>query len=536
MTMLSAENLSLAGVTTNMGPGPQGAGVSAVWSGNQNSAFNSLRLQGYAAFLTDAQKCRLERLRQARLLFNGEHRKYYLDEARTSFNFPFVKNNGVTSKMYLTYNVLGLISLKGADLLFGQAPLLDCDDEAQWDALQALARRTQLHAVLMDAAIAASAEGEIYLEGVIHTDGQVYIRQIPNETIFPAGELGPDGQYGSYVRYLCRNAGTAETPIWLLLETTIAPGLISRACCQLDKAMKKIKQLDLAVWDPALSAADAQTATGITQNTIVWVPNQAGIARSDYDCALELQDAVNAKNTQISRVLQKHSDPKLAVPRKMADPQGNIPALAELFYTDSPEDIPQYITWNAELANALADRGFALNQLLVRTETSPVLLGLKEGAAPDAYKKVRLESFNSLTKAARKSIVWTSAVQQILNVAMAMENTLPGIGYATDPVGVTLRDGIPADEGEQATTIATLRAAGAMSRRRAVRMQLGDEEATDSELAELDREAANATPSVLFGEPTGERTNDPQITQTDTDSNIADKSAQSVKSVDGGGK
>jgi len=482
--IISSENMALANV----------------WSMTTDPAYNQLRTQGYAAFLTDDQKARLERILQARQLFQGKHRAYYLDGGRTAFDFPYVKSNGRSDRMYLTYNVLGLIAIKGADLLFSQAPLFDCPDPDQFAALTALQRRTQLHAVLLNGAITAASEAEVFLEACVHTDGQVYIRAVPNETIFPVGDVGPDGQYSTYVRYLIRNAGTTDTPFWLLLQTTLTPGLITRACWQLDATYKKIKQLVLAAWDPAMEGQDS-TPTGVALNTIVWVPNFLGRAISDSDCAIPLQDALNAKNTQISRVLQKHSDPKLAAPIGIQDPQGNLPAAAETFFFSDPNMVPKYITWNAELASAITDRAFALNQLLVRTETSPSLLGLKEGAAPDSYKKVRLESFNSLSKAARKAIIWTGGVQRILDAAMALENTLPGVGYPVDPIGVTLRDGIPIDDLDQATTIATLRTAGVMSVRRGVQAQLGDDAAVDSEMAELKTEAEQATPSVLFSEP-----------------------------------
>jgi hypothetical protein len=488
--LASVENLALSGSKGN------------VWS-VARGALNSHRRQGYAGFLTDDQKARLARIRQARLLFNGQHREYFLIEQRTAFDFPYVKVLGINQRMYLTYNVLGLISIKSTDLLFGQSPLFDCDDERQFEAIQDYARRTQLHANLIDAAISGSYEGSAYLESCIHTDGQVYTRQVPSDTIFPVGEVQPDGQYESYVRYSVRNAGTQSSPIWLLLETTISPGKITRACWQLDADGRKVKQLALSEFDPSLDGKDSML-TGISQNTIVWVPNLLGREISDYDCAIELQDALNAFNTQISRVLAKHSDPKIAFPgnsgAKMADPQGNVPAMAEAFFPDSLDEIPKYITWDANLVSAIQNRAETLNNLLVRTETSPVLLGLDRGAAPQAYKSLRLQSFNSLTKAARRSIIWTSAVQRILDVAMALENTKPGVSYPMDPVGVTLRDGIPVDESEQANTISTLRTAGVMSVRRAVRIQLGDEEATDAEVAEIESDAAKGAPSITFGD------------------------------------
>ena len=481
-----------------------------VWVHTTLEHFNTPRPAGYAPFLSDDQQARLERIRQARLLFDGEHRRYFLDEGRTQFDFPRVRTaGGQVRPLYLTYNVLGLISLKGADLLFGQEPLLRAEDAAQQAALAALVERSNLHALLYGCAVDASYEGECFLETCARR-GEVFVRQVPADEIFPLGDPLPDGQYAAYARYRVRNAGTEETPLHLLLEVTYLPGRIERRCYQLDADGAR-REVGLGQWSvvsgplsvagsiPAPSTTDngplttdlaPLTLTGVAHPTITWVPNLLvrGRAVSDYDGAVELQDALNAKNSQVGRVLLKHSDPRLAFPEEAFDPQtGDVRSDHEVFAYNDPQRVPQYITWDAELQHAMADRAFVLNQLLVRTETSPVLLGLKEGAAPDAYKKVRLESFNSLTKAARKAAYWRAGVRRAVSVAQELENALAPANrrYAHGPIGVQLRDGIPADEREQAERLATLRSHGLISVERALEEQLQDPAAVEKELSRL---------------------------------------------------
>ena len=113
---------------------------------------------------------------------------------------------------------------------------------------------------------------------------------------------------------------------------------------------------------------------------------------------------------------------------------------------------------------------------------------MKQGAAPDAYKKVRLEAFNSLTKAARKASYWTAAIRRAVGIAQDMENALPGgPRYARKPIGVHLRDGIPIDEKEQAERLSILRSAGLMSLQRAIEEQLQDPAGAEREMARLAR-------------------------------------------------
>src|SRR3954463_8681742 len=191
--------------------------IPAVWVQTTGSAFNTPRPGGYGSFLSDAQQARLERIRQSRLLFDGRHREYFLDEQRTQFDFPRVRVGERTVQMYLTCNVLGLISLKGADLLFGQEPLLTADNPAQQQALGRLIERSGLHALLYGCAVDASYDAECFIEACVQ-DGETYLRQVPADEVFPIGDPGPDGQYAGYCRYKLRNAGTEESPVHLLLE------------------------------------------------------------------------------------------------------------------------------------------------------------------------------------------------------------------------------------------------------------------------------------------------------------------------------
>src|SRR5690242_12056809 len=131
-----------------------------IWVHTTSSAFNAPRASGYLNFLTDDQQARLERIRQARMLYDGRHREYFLDEGRTQFDFPRVRAGGRVVQLYLTYNVLGLISLKSADLLFGRGPMVRAGDGAQQEALARFAERTSLHALLYGCAVDASYEGE----------------------------------------------------------------------------------------------------------------------------------------------------------------------------------------------------------------------------------------------------------------------------------------------------------------------------------------------------------------------------------------
>src|SRR4051812_2712143 len=218
----------------------------AIWVHTTQSAFNVPRLSESLSFLTPDQQSRLERIGQARMLYDGRHREYFLDEGRTQFDFPRVRAGTQVVQLYLTYNVLGLISLKNADLLFGRAPMLRAEDDAQEQALADLYERSSLHALFYACAVDAGYEGECFLEACAK-DGRAYLAQVPADEIFPLGDRQPDGQFEQYARYRVKNVGTEEEPIHLLLEVLYLPGRIERRCFQLEEGGRR-REVTLENW------------------------------------------------------------------------------------------------------------------------------------------------------------------------------------------------------------------------------------------------------------------------------------------------
>jgi hypothetical protein len=95
---------------------------------------------------------------------------------------------------------------------------------------------------------------------------------------------------------------------------------------------------------------------------------------SDYDGAIDLQDALNAKQTQIGRVLAKHADPKLAFPGVDGRRDRATCRATEVYFfrrrTRSRNTSPGTPSSSGDGRPQVRPEPAA-----VRTETSPVLLG-----------------------------------------------------------------------------------------------------------------------------------------------------------------
>lgn len=444
------------------------------------------------------QNSRREFLRVHRMLFCGEHRTVFLDECRTQFDWPEARVLGRIMRPYVSYNVLKLISTTNADLLVGEEPVFRADDAASQQVVDDLVKRCDLHRIIYDAARTASWAREAVVE-TIRWEGEVYVRDLPVDEVYPIGPVQPDGQFAKYERHAVSDDGK------LLLVTTWTAGAIDRACYVLtDKG--RGNAVDIARWPTPDNVALAEREkTGVPWPTIAWLANEISecIPTSDYSRDLiELQDELNAKQTQIARVIAKHSDPKMAVPQSMADENGNIRANHEVFFTANSTEIPAYVTWNAELSAAVTDRDFTLSAICTASEMSAVLLGIKQGATPDSARKVRLEATKSLSRAKRKAATFRPWVRMILETALAMDASAKAVRPEYGTISIELRDGLPEDGQDLAQEIATLKSVNGISLERMVSMQIPDPVQAEQEVKLIRAGLAAEMPSV-FGADMG---------------------------------
>jgi hypothetical protein len=470
------------------------------------------------AYLTDEQNRRRERLRVTGMLWKGRHRQAFLTESRSQFDFPELEIQGRIWWPYITLNILRLISTTMTDLAVGEDPAITLDDPDGQEEIDALRERSHIDRVFYDAIKGASWGGECFAE-VLRWRNQSYIQDVCAAEVYPIGQRQPDGQYVRYTRYA--TAMSAEpppaSPRKLLLESTYEPGRITRACWFLNGDSVKTGNADLSLWPvkrPDGTDLPPEEATGIDSNTLIWMGNEIdeGCPISDYDGLIELQDELNAKQTQIARVIAQHADPAVAFPARAADPDGNIRTRKKAFFFDSREDIPQYIVWNAELAAAIEDRDFTLNALCIAAELSQGLLGLEKGGAPDSARKLRLQATKSLARVKRKAKQIRPFIRQAVNTSLEMTRAARVVkvamglnGVDGGGVAVDLRDGLPIDDLDQATVISTLTGGKpTMSVERGVALQINDPKAAAKELETLKKETAEAAPSVNIQGPVGE--------------------------------
>jgi len=476
---------------------------------NNNLWNNTIGYGGSSApipFLSAEQNARVERMRIARMLWKGHHRKAFLEERRTQFNFPESRIQGRIHQPYYMINMLRKVTKTLTNLLLVEEPQYRITDEigdAQ-DAIDELNTRSNLHSVFKESAQTASWSGEAMVE-IVRWDGKVWIQKVKSEDVFPIGNLQPDGQYPSYQRFATAKVNNEE----LLLVTTYLPGKITRQCFFLTDG-QRTDSLPLSKWPVKQSDGSdllPEESTGIEWNTIVWMGNnmEDDQPSSDYDSGLMgLQDQLNAKHTQIARVIAKHADPKLAAHILSGGQNGYLYSEDSVFFFQNKEQIPSYITWNAELAAAMEDLNFTFDVFCITAGLSKGILGLEKGATPESARKLRLSATDSLIQMKEKATVVKPFIRTTLDTAVMMTSASSRTQIAMDGYGcaVDLRDGLPVDDLDQAEVISKLTAGKpTMSVKRGVSLQIPDVVAADEEYEEIQRETTAGAPSILIGEP-----------------------------------
>lgn len=484
--------------------------MAMIWQNDAAESYNKTS-DAVPAYLPADDRCRWERLRAARMLYRGHHRQYFLVENHTQFRYPIEEVNGKYCQRFVTLPLCKLVSNTTADLMFGSRPKIDAPTPGQSKRVEELARRSMLHARLHEAAVQMSWAGGAFLECVVWRE-QVWIVTVNAQEVFPQGPLMPDGQYGRYVLYATESVGAGDMQTTLLLKTIYEPGVIRRELSLLGTTGEVIAQnLPMDRW-PVFKAMGAnapapEQRTGIAGNTLIYLPNVVGDCHhtSDYDGLIELQDMTNAKYAQPARVIEQHADPKLAAPESAAREDGTLAASANVFWYRTKEEIPNYITWDAKLEPAFEDRRECLMAFCAAAEMSPVLLGIRQGATPDAARKLRLEAAKDLAKTNRKALVVQPAIALAIETALRLDqSTALRRSYPVNPVGVEMRDGLPIDELDRAQVIATLRPGQNASLESAVEMRVEDPDAAATEVARIKAEEKASMPTVLSplgGEP-----------------------------------
>lgn len=428
--------------------------------GNTNKTFSSNNQAGANDFLkfpSDFDKARLQRYAQNDKLFRGDHFNAFslrINDPKWTKDYYILK--------YVAANFAGLISKVCADMLFSEPIKIDTDDgDQEW--LEQVIRQNKLHTQFYESALANSRHGDAVFKirsGILNPGDEVptvIIEDISPSVYFPVLN-------NSNVREEPKTVDIAWTVSignkQYLRKETHSPGKITNSLWLMDGEQIK-SEVDISLLGD--NGLEPEQSTNINESLIVHVPNwrdgSTFYGYDDYSDLMSLFYAINNRMTKGENILDKHSDPILALPEGVLDEEGKV--RKESFHMfEIPSDgvgspvKPEYIVWNASLDPAFKQIEKLVEMLYMFSETSPDAFGMGNGQS-DSGRALRYKMMRTIAKVARKKLYYDTAIKQVLFVAQkfAQANKIPltdGSFLTKEPVfpEIIWQDGLPIDDRE----------------------------------------------------------------------------------------
>ncbi len=456
---------------------------------------------------------RMDRYRLYQQLYDGEHEAAF--EKRIAKPRDNAGGDGLT---WLEMDYPKMIVNVSTNLLVSETPVISYEDETHNDALNKVMERCRFPATLLEVAKASATLGDAVLVARDSASaGGVVIEPKPAYAYFP--ELDPDN---------CREV-LSEQLAWkreydgktVLRVDRYLPGEIQREAYWLDKGKvgARVTGYDLS---QILGGGDEVVRTGLRdRNTIVHIPNDRDVddfwGKSDLGGGLpSLFEEIDWRASQISIILDRHADPKLAGP-PIRQPKGQTKVDLRhfnLIEVRKDEHFPQYLIWDAQLIQATEHYKRLESEILRHSETAAVLAGKIEGARFDSARAYRIQLAPTLAKNARKRTHLDPALKEIIRIAVAMEL---GMTYEEVPApNVRWRDGLPKDTAEASQTENNRIASKTTSRVSAIRrLDDCDEQTALAELERIAAEQARFGSVEMLPQTPDEEPADPELSPDD---------------------
>lgn len=443
---------------------------------------------------TDDDRKRLEKYKENKKLFRGRHDEIFKDVQRR------LENADQKAMTYLVANYCGLLSKLSADMLFGEQPKFKVNNEDTDERLQEMITENKFYTGLYESALGNSYRGDScykvrYARKNKFSDERSIIIEPQNPNYFFVEQADDN------IRQINR-----QIIGWDFMKDTTGDGIEDTRYLKLEvhepgsiyNFLYKIsgytvqEEVDLSILYPEL---DEMQETKVDDFIIAHIPNwrddESFWGYSDYLDMKSLQDEANNRISQISRVLDKHADPKMKGPAEALDREGKIDVSGSRYFPYEKDGAePGYITWEAKLEMAFKQIDYILKMMFLVTETSPDAFGLSEGSVADSGRALKYRLMRLLSKVARKKRYYDDAIKDILYKAQLMDIYHNNKKYDAERLSASWRDGIPDDPKEKAEETEILDRAKGISTEEKVRKNNPDktEKWIQKEIARIESE------------------------------------------------
>jgi hypothetical protein len=447
---------------------------------------------------------RLRRYEINTLLLEGEHFEAFRIVGEENFTEKYSRLR------YIVANYNGLVAKVAGDMLFGEETEFVAD--VNQDFIDGLVYENKLDTQLYESAISNSANGDALFKIRIE-DNEIRIYDTDPAIYFPETN-------GKNPRKVPEVQELAWVEEWINEETKVEEKYLIREVYTVGKIETKVFKLEK---DGVTIGEEVQveeyntqygtayfplTETNIDKSLLVHIPNMRYKGNkefwgtSDFIDINSLVFELNNRLTKTANILDKHSDPILAVPDGVLDEGGNVKKEAlQMVELGEDGEVPQYIVWNASLENAFKEIDKMMEILFMVSETSPDVLGVGRGQA-ESGRALKMRLIRTIAKIKRKQRYYTQGLKEVFEVCQLLSKNNPEVGVTyndekltvstVEPVYIKFSDGIVNDEIEETETVIKKVEAGIMSKKKAVQQLASmDEAEAEAELEEINKSKAD---------------------------------------------
>lgn len=401
------------------------------------------------------QKRRILRYRENIKIFEGQH-------------FEVFEKWNSSRKLYVYANLAGIICKKSADFLFGEEAIITAgtgDNTPEAAAIERLIADNYLGQENYEAALSAAVLGDAFYRirygqeygGELPAEldpFRVFIENVSAIDVFP--EVNPMNRRQIKAYHLCVPCYNPTTEDWTLQCESHYAGFIQYHSYELEPQATDIDGI-VETWKIGRPIGNMEVQqTGVPFPLIVHVPNTSReLTWEGLDDLSEhkaIFDEINNRLSQIAAILDKHADPALAVPTGLlAEDASGRPyfrvAQDKVFEVLGKDDIiPQYITWNGNLQEAIAELDKLVEMLLISAEIPPIALGMNDsGTSGSSGLSIKFRMQSLLSKVNRKKLYFNKGVVNVLYIAQMLEKALGIADYEPVRPKIVFKDGLPVD-------------------------------------------------------------------------------------------
>lgn len=457
------------------------------------------------AFPKQADKPRLTAYEHYDKLYFGDHYAAFAIKAEKGFTEKYSRLR------YIVSNFAGLMSRVMADMLFGEKIVIDCDDKSNQAWVDGFVEDNHLFAQLYESALGNSRRGDSVFklrigprDNSLTADSTVIAEEITPAIYFPILDLSSG-----------RMTPVKDVLIWTFKQgtknyihvETHTVGYIQNEIFEYNPDNQRIG----ARQDVTAFGFEETQETKASRSLIFHIPNvrdgSSYFGTSDYKDLEQLFFALNNRITSIDNILDKHSDPILAVPPGVIDENGQVSKAAlNLFEVDNENpgfNKPEYIVWNANLDNAMKQVDKLVDMLFMFSEISPSTMGVDVGGGQaESGRALKFKLMRTIAKRNRKKIYYDIAMKEMLETAMELgKNWAIKIDDSTvttpEKPKIDWGDGIIPDVVEDTDVEIKRIEAGISSRADAIaRLDGSTPEEAAAKVKEIDKENAIVVPSL----------------------------------------